>query len=268
MIEVPPPTGIRMDCVSGTPLCGKTTIRKILQYASCYLAGFHWFDSSDHIIEWHKDPANNSPFHDAFIAANKLSSAGNLINDTLMNNALYFYLHAQMKLHGDVRHVTLFGFPRKRLQIKAILDIDPNAGIFFIDATQDEAEANRLRRIEEGSTRPDDQPGPFAQRWKRCVEPNGTRDELMAFGKEHPGQFTLIPFSWKLGRRVAVIANKMNVEITERTSIIKQINTAESEACRRIEKIDGPRIRVHPTSPSQNLQPQASLSRLSGAMAS
>ena len=255
MTEIQPPTGFRVFGNSGSPLCGKTTLRKIFAAASCYLTGFVYLDMSDDVIEWHKDQNSHSPFRDAFMAAEESRKAGHLITDDLINQALYYHLHTCVVPRPDgLRHLWISGFPRKRRQVDALLKMDPGAIIGFINATRDEADQNRLRRIASGDNRDDDTPEAFAVRWSSYDKPGGTREEISEYGAHHPDRFTCVKFEWSLETKLRRFVNRMNVTPAERGSLVRQFNTAGSSARLLIEKIEGPRRQVAPVSAGSALQ--------------
>lgn len=233
---------VKIDGIGGGPGCGKTTQLRTIQQSARFVCGFVFADMREDIIKWHLDPNNESPLRHVFVAAKKDSSAGKLIGDAPINDAVTLYLYA--KDHefrtlglGGIRRAFLSGWPRSDLQFQHMLSLDSHAHFWNLHITEARADENRLERIRKGEARDDDKPEVFMDRWttfRDISDPARVR-----FQEAHPGQCTTMEFMWSLRKKTKTILSNTRLTTTERSSLFGQINNEGTDAWNKISKIDG-----------------------------
>jgi adenylate kinase family enzyme len=231
--------------VGGTPFCGKSTLKEVLEAASKYVLGHEFFDSST-VMDWHIDVANNSPFYAEFTGqVTRDRAAGDLADDLLVCRGISYRLQACLKERektmnkheSSIRRVNLFGAPRTGQQYKILSKMFPGATMIGIRQTEDRANSMRLKKAR-GNDRHDDAEGPFRNRW---VKYRAKTEPFMKEGEE-AGFILMMDFADTLQSKSIRAVNAMSgLTEVERSSLHRQMLSDKCEAFWLIQKIDHPK---------------------------
>ncbi len=226
----------------GPPSCGKTKLRETLTAASVYIGGYVSEDSSA-IIDWHCEHANNSPFCEETLTADKVRKSGGLVDNQLICRLLQYWLMIKevelMHLHEiSVQRFDLSGFPRTKEQYEAMFKFFNRVSIFAIDLSEEEANENRLKRIEQanGAIRPDDRPDRFKKRWTDFRE---LTEPFIKWGLSNK-IITPISFSASHREKVLKVTRKAHYTEPEQKSVQRQLLNDECDAHWLAQKFDDP----------------------------
>ena len=228
-------------CIIGPPGCGKTTLRNKLQKSAKFLAGVESFDMSQ-IMDWHKDPINNSPLRSEFSGnADGERRSGNLVNDALTCDGLMFRLEAAnmdniVAGKGPIRRLVLSGVPRTVTQYQRLTGQFPNLKLVGINLDYNQANSNRLRRIANGESRPDDVESVFKNRWKRYHE---STEPFINWAQEN-GLILMINFKTMLSLKCIHAIKHMGLSDCEYKSMDKQIRNPDCDAHWEIKRVESP----------------------------
>ncbi|MDD5165687.1 MAG: hypothetical protein PHG25_04120 [Candidatus Pacebacteria bacterium] len=228
--------------IVGPPSCGKTKMRETLTAASVYIGGYVSEDSSA-IIDWHCDPENNSPFYEETITADKIRKSGGLVDNQLICRLLQYWLMIKevelMHQHEiSVQRLDLSGFPRTREQYEAMFKFFNRVSIFAIDLSEEEANENRLKRIEQahGAVRDDDKPDRFKKRWTDYRE---LTEPFIKWGLSQ-GIITPISFSAKHLEKVLKVTRRAHYTEYEQKSVQRQLLNEKCDAHWLAQQFDDP----------------------------
>lgn len=234
---------IRFTCIVAGPSTGKSTLLTGMKQAVVHIHGFVFADMSD-IMEWHRDPANGSPYMAEFIEAKKTADKGGLVEDELTFLGLIYYLVEMQAIASCnvLRHVVLSGFPRTLVQEDLLRAIWPHARMLYINCSQEEAEKGRLRRIELGIIRKDDKPERYQNRWGTFYME--TLPTIQHFEKTHSKkEYLEVPFDWHPSNKARALLRLMDLRRTEYHSMLHQLITESCDAWKHFDAIWKPKAK-------------------------
>jgi len=249
-LEKKSPTEIATEgtlCIVGSPVCGKTMLLQVLETATVHVVGHDHHDMSD-IMDWHKNPLNNSPFMIQFSGqAEQNRRDGDLVNDLLVCQGLQYRLEQRQKerqtlmLHDDmarIRRLVLTGAPRTKGQYLTMKELLRHITLLGIDQNEERANGMRLQRIKDGSARPDDlNEVAVRNRWKKYYQ------QTKPFMDWAQSENLILMMKFRdslLSKAIRAVNALPNLTETESSSLHKQLLSDKCEAHWLIQKIDHP----------------------------
>lgn len=233
------PEKISLTCLISGPSCGKSTLIEAIKLATVNVRGFVITDMSD-IIDWHRDPKNNSMLRENFEAAEEIRKRGDLVDDYLIFAGFMLYLdYAQgSSPFGELRKVLVSGLPRKDGQGELLLKYFQNVLMGYINCPMSESDLRRLNRIANGVIRSDDKPDRFAKRWKNFD--NESMPYIEKFKSENPKRFVTIGYKLKPEQKAVSVLKSMRLSDQEYCSMLHQLITPKTEAWKRLDRVFNP----------------------------